>query len=483
MFRRPGCRIPFLLGLGFLSTAGMVSGQAVQGMVAEQISLAPVRGAVVVLFRVEGPERLEPVATTTTDIEGSFYVRAPGPGSYRVQAEMDGLSTPMSPALELRSGDPAGEFALLMPSPLLHLALACQVEAEEGTAAVVGIVRDLDSGVPLPDAVITATWQEGPIVRHDEVATDAAGRYRFCGLPAQAGAVRFQGRLLGRSSPLGSVEIEGPSVVLHDMEISVASQAERPRDVIRERILLEVAAKELGDLRGQILDQFSGNALFHAVVRIRDTPHQVLTDEEGRFLFQGLAPGTYTLEIRNLGYVVVSEAVEVPPGKDVFVGLRVAPRAVELEGLEVTTRSAAEEIARLTPFRRDIVYGEIMAQEEARGAQAYEVLRRASPGLRVTEVYRESGPPILCIQTNRRVQSLSGNECGNVQVVVDGIRIHDGPEFLRRTPASEIESIEFLSPVHAQIAYGIGGDTSNGVVVVYTRGKGPYASSLRNRRR
>ena len=42
---------------------------------------------------------------------------------------------------------------------------------------------------------------------------------------------------------------------------------------------------------------------------------------------------------------------------------------------------------------------------------------------------------------------------------------------------------EFLSPLHAQIQYGIGGNTANGVVVVYTRGKGPYASPLRNRER
>jgi hypothetical protein len=71
--------------------------------------------------------------------------------------------------------------------------------------------------------------------------------------------------------------------------------------------------------------------------------------------------------------------------------------------------------------------------------------------------------------------------CDNVQVVVDGVRIPDGPLYLQRTPATEIESIEFVSPVQAQILYGIGGDTSNGVVVIHSRGNGPYASPLRNR--
>jgi hypothetical protein len=62
------------------------------------------------------------------------------------------------------------------------------------------------------------------------------------------------------------------------------------------------------------------------------------------------------------------------------------------------------------------------------------------------------------------------------------MKIPDGPDFLIRTPASEIESIEFVTPVQAQILYGTGGLTPNGVVVVYTRGRGPYVSPLRNRR-
>jgi hypothetical protein len=206
-----------------------------------------------------------------------------------------------------------------------------------------------------------------------------------------------------------------------------------------------------------------------------------MADGEGRFAFEGVQPDTYSVEVRGLGYDVASEPMEIPAGKDVFLELRVAPQAIELDGLEVTTRSAVQQLTRITPFRRDIAYGETMAQEEDRGARAYEILRRAAPGLRVTEIWRETGPPTVCVQTNRRIQNLSGSECGSVQVVVDGMKIPDGPEFLIRTPAAEIESIEFVSPVQAQILYGIGGNTSNGVVVVYTRGKGPYASPLRNR--
>ena len=71
--------------------------------------------------------------------------------------------------------------------------------------------------------------------------------------------------------------------------------------------------------------------------------------------------------------------------------------------------------------------------------------------------------------------------CYPLRGIRHGVRIADGPDFLLRTSASQIESIEFVTPVQAQINYGIGGDTANGVVVVWTRGKGPYASPLRDR--
>jgi hypothetical protein len=216
------------------------------------------------------------------------------------------------------------------------------------------------------------------------------------------------------------------------------------------------------------------------VVRLQSTAYQTVSDESGRFAFAAIPPGSYTLEIRSLGYAVTSEPVEVPRGKDVSIGLRVAPQAVELEGLVVTARPAAEEVVRVTPFRRNVVYGEMMAEEEDRGALAFETLRRSAPGIRVTETWRDAGPPILCIEANRRVQNFGQRGCSQAQVVVDGMRIPDGAEFLQRTPASEIESIEFVTPVHAQILYGIGGNTSNGVVVIWTRGKGPYTSAKRN---
>jgi hypothetical protein len=437
------------------------------------------------MFRVQPGGELEAVKMGATDEEGVFIIEIPGPGVYRVQADLNGLSTPLSREVDFASGvagaEENGEVVLMLPSTLLQSALTCSVEAGEGAAAVVGVVRDPETEVPFPGARVVATWREGGMAHRIETETDGAGRYRLCP-PAGAGKVEFQTYLMGRWERHGDVEIPGLALVIQDLEVTLPSSTRTSSDVIQQRILQEAAARTLGDLRGEILDRENDVPLRYAVVRLQGTAHQTVSDADGRFVLSDLNPDIYTLEIRSLGYEVVTEPIEVPAGQDVFLGLRVAPQAVEVEGLVVTARASAEQTLRMTPFQRSIAYGEIMAREEERGAWTYEALRRAAPGVRITERYTEASGTILCIETNRRVQSFSGG-CANAQVVVDGMRMppDEGPRFLRDTPVSEIESIEFISPVHAQILYGIGGDTANGVVVVYTRGKGPYASPLRNR--
>lgn len=464
-------------------------GQAVAGMVVEQVSLNPAGGALVTLFRAGGPEgELEPVAVTATDGEGIFLLEAPGPGTYRVQADHEGLASPLSGSMRLAAGEEVIDLALMVPSRLLFMAYGCQAgvpqdDASPGGAALVGVVRDTLAGVVVPNAWVTARWHDGGQARSLQASADASGRYVICGVPATAGTLRVQGQILGKLSSWDEVEIHGPSVVFHDVGLQLETlQSRHSTSVTQERILQEAAARTLGDMRGQLLDRMTDSPIPYAVVRLEGTGHQALTNEDGRFLFVGLQPGHYTLEIRHLGYDARSGEVEVPSGQDVFLRLRVAPRAVELEGIEVSARSAVREITRLTPFRRDIVYGEAMALEEERGALAFEILRRSSPGLQVRESYKEGIGREICVQTNRRVHRLrGGSSCENVQVILDGVRIGDGADVLLRTPAAEIESMEFLPPSHAQIMYGTGGNTANGVVIVYTRGKGPYASPLRNR--
>ncbi len=473
-------RASAILLFALIAVPTALAGQQVAGLVAEQGTLAPAGDAVVTLFRVVEDEdsELEPTGTAVTDETGAFSFTVPMPGRYRAQADYDGLSSPLSPILEVGAGSGVDDLVLMVPSPLLMLAASCDLDAAPG-AVVVGTVRDLSSEVPVPSAWVTARWTRPGVSDELRAQTDTRGRFLLCGVETD-GFVQFRGESLGHSGEWEEVEIRRPAVVFHDIDLQLSALGADGGQAISEFVIAEMAGT-MGDLRGQLLDMDSGTPIQQAVVRIRGTGFQAVSDAEGRFSFTDLQPGRYILEVQHLGYSVQTSEVDVPDGRDVMLRLRLSQRAVELEGIEVTVRAAVEEAIRTTAFRREVVSGEALAVEEVRGATTADVLRTRFTGVQVRELYTVNGT-VWCIQSNRRVERLEGGGgCENVQVILDGARVADGAQILRSLSVSEIESIEFLPPSQATIQYGMGGDVANGVVIVYTRGKGPYRSPLRDR--
>ncbi|MET0390848.1 MAG: TonB-dependent receptor, partial [Polyangiales bacterium] len=73
---------------------------------------------------------------------------------------------------------------------ILTTTTALQVQAQQGSAVVVGQVIDVSSRAPLADAVITAT---SPSLQNEEIAvTDKTGTFRIAGLPPGAYVLRVE---------------------------------------------------------------------------------------------------------------------------------------------------------------------------------------------------------------------------------------------------------------------------------------------------
>jgi hypothetical protein len=467
------------------------------GVVAEQGVNVAVPDAAVTLYRQDGSDGdLEPVASSVSDGNGRFVFTLPGPGVYRLAADLSGLSSPLSAPVRVAADETPDEVVLFLPSRLLMLAGTCDMDEQPG-AVVVGLVLDQFSGVPLPGARVEARWTDPALGQREQLTeSDGAGRFRVCGVAAPA-RLQLRAGMLGRSGGWGAIDIPRTAVVFHDLVFSLAETVTEDEAEVE----FTEMARSLGDLTGVLLDGATGEPIGSALIRIRETSFQGVTGADGRFAFMDLLPGSYVLEVHHLGFAHPASRIDVPEGKDVRVTLRASLQAVELDGIEVVARAAAEQIIRTSPFRRYVVSGESLAIEETRGARVTDVLNARMTGLRVRE-HTSQGGPALCIETVRRLQRIQeldtvpdalnstrdfgGARCDMVQVILDGARLGDGDgvqasHFLRAMLVSEVESLEYLPPTHGTLLYGMGGNVSNGVLVIYTRGKGPYRSASRDR--
>ena len=91
-----------------------------------------------------------------------------------------------------------------------------------------------------------------------------------------------------------------------------------------------------GIIAGRVLDAQSRQPVAAAVARLLEAHRDENVHEDGRFEFVALAPGTYTLLVRRLGYRPATQTVVVQPGArvEVEVSLTVAP--VQLTAAVVT---------------------------------------------------------------------------------------------------------------------------------------------------
>jgi carboxypeptidase family protein/TonB-dependent receptor-like protein len=115
-FRRQAI-VVVLSAISFLFVLGSpLAAQNVRGKLLELGSQKPVPDVVVVLVAEDNPSLSQGMTQrTTTSNTGTFALRAPGPGVYRVRADRPGYRTAITPAIALQPGDDIGIAVRLLP--------------------------------------------------------------------------------------------------------------------------------------------------------------------------------------------------------------------------------------------------------------------------------------------------------------------------------------------------------------------------------
>jgi hypothetical protein len=206
------------------------------------------------------------------------------------------------------------------------------------------------STLPLSAGQVTAQWLDLRIetgrVERTIVTTDVPvgdnGRYVVCGVPIETtvllravGAEGASGVVTFTSSATGIVPRD---LVLGraDTVVTTPSGLQAPED----SGVVDIVLRGEGGVRGTV-QTLDGRPLANAMVRLSATGLDTRTDSAGRFVLAATPTGTWTLDVRALGYAPQQQPVDLVPGDTVA-------QVVALVGAQVmdTLRVRANAVAR-----------------------------------------------------------------------------------------------------------------------------------------
>ncbi len=148
-------RAAWVVALGLLRTAPLAA-QAVRGQLLDRANGFPIGGAFVVLLDQSGTE----VARVLTGNGGTFLLKAPGPGTYRLQSKRIGFRVSESPPFALADTETVGyrlqveAVPARLPPVVVEGRPQCGNRGEEGTA----VAQLWDEA---REALAAVKWTEG----------------------------------------------------------------------------------------------------------------------------------------------------------------------------------------------------------------------------------------------------------------------------------------------------------------------------------
>lgn len=437
---------------------------SVVGSVFDSVRVKPLAGARV---RVDSSALF-----TTTDLEGRFMLQGIPAGEHELRIEHPALDTL---GIDLRSARlmfAAGSTTLHefgTPSPERVVALVCPAAwRARGPAALVGRVREADTGLPATGAKVSLVWYEVsvadgirriPRVREAVVGPD--GIYRICGLPAQLD---------------GKVQVIRGTLTSGDVQVSFGEEilAARSMSIAAPGALIAVSSPDslragppsvLGTARltGRVRNR-TGAPLVGARVQVEGTSRATATRQGGEFTLDSLPPGTQMVAVRLLGYAPVEAAVDLSSRDVRTVTITMEDFVPVLEAVRVSAqRERALDDVGFTRRKRTGMGFYLDADDlKNRNAQYFSDIMRSAPGVRVAT----DGSGRQMIQNSRDPMG------GCVMIYVDGtmwqqMQPGDIDDFVK---PHEVGAIEVYSATNTPAEYQSRGG-SCATVVAWTHRK------------
>jgi outer membrane receptor protein involved in Fe transport len=213
-----------------------------------------------------------------------------------------------------------------------------------------------------------------------------------------------------------------------------------------------------GSVAGRAIDAKTSSAIVGATVVIERTSLSATTDNEGRYRIADVAPGTYTVRARYIGYAPASLAITVSEDREATADFTLEKSVQRLDEV-VTTGTVVPTEVKALPTPVTVVTDSDIALLRPHGLQ--ELFRLAVPTGVSWDYAAFPGETSISV---RGASTLLGG-IGQMKVFVDGIEAAN-PGNAPIDPNS-IERIEVIRGPQAAAIYG--SDAIGGVIQIFTK--------------
>ena len=116
-------------------------------------------------------------------------------------------------------------------------------------------------------------------------------------------------------------------------------------------LTINITGQTTSSIKGTVVLNESGERVSQAGVTLQPLDIGTTTNSKGIFNFQGLQPGTYTLNFSHLGYVSQSRKIKLKAGEEKYFEIRLKPEIQLIEGIEIT-----EQAFNTDPYVKDLIH-------------------------------------------------------------------------------------------------------------------------------
>jgi outer membrane receptor protein involved in Fe transport len=248
------------------------------------------------------------------------------------------------------------------------------------------------------------------------------------------------------------------TAVLFDTGLDVVLSSNGEMALMKKVPISALARAPTGSVGGRVTDAKTGAALTGATVVVEGTSRITTTDNDGRYRIAELAPGTYTVRARYIGYAPGTAPVTIDPDQEAKADFALEKSVQQLNEV-VTTGTVVPTEVKALPTPVSVINEEDIALQRPRTVQ--ELFRHAVPGA-VSWDY--AGSPNYTAFSVRGASTLSG-QVGQMKVFVDGIEA--AQISLSALDPASIERVEVIRGPQAAAIYG--SDAIGGVIQVFTK--------------